>query len=76
MTYHPLYNADPTNISVVLFADDTSVIINESNFVHLESKLTTVFRLMNEWYNLNMLSLNFNKTCCMQLTTKKILLIN
>jgi hypothetical protein len=56
----------------VLFADDTSVIINESNLVHLESELTVVFRLMNELFNLNVLSLNFNKTCCMQFTTKKI----
>jgi hypothetical protein len=71
-----IQNADPSNISVVLFIDDTSVIINDSNFVHLESKLTVVFRLMNEWFNLNLLSLNFNKTCCMQFTAKKIVLIN
>jgi hypothetical protein len=70
MTYHPfIQNADSSNISVVLFTDDTSVIINESTFVHLVSKLTVVFRLMNKWFQLNMLSLNFNRlaVCNLQL---------
>jgi hypothetical protein len=48
----------PMNTSVVLFADDTSVIINESNFINFERKLNMVFKLMNEWFNSNLLSLN------------------
>jgi hypothetical protein len=49
------------NTLVVLFADDTSVIINESNFIILERKRNTVFKLMKEWFNLNLLSLNLGK---------------
>jgi hypothetical protein len=67
---HFILHSDPSNISVILFADDTSVIINELNHKHLERKLNVVFKLMNEWFNLNMLSLNFDKTCCVQFLTK------
>jgi hypothetical protein len=48
---------------VFLFADDTSVIINELNITDLESKLKILLKLMNEWFHSNMLSLNFDKTC-------------
>jgi hypothetical protein len=58
------------NTSVVLFADDTSVIINESNFINLERKFNTVFKLMKEWLNSNLLSLNLGKTYCIQFSTK------
>jgi protein associated with RNAse G/E len=58
------------NTSVVLFANDTSVIINESNFTNLERKLNMVFKSMKEWFNSNMLSLNLGKTYCMQFSTK------
>jgi hypothetical protein len=60
----------PLNTSVVLFADDTSVIINESNFINLERKLNTVFKSMKELFNSNLLSLNLGKTYCMQFSTK------
>jgi hypothetical protein len=55
----------------VLFVDDSSVIINELNVIPLERKLNIVFRLMNEWFNLNMLSLNFDKTCCVHFLAKQ-----
>jgi hypothetical protein len=71
-----IQSAAASNISVVLFTDDTSIIKNELNFTHLERKLTTVLRLMNEWFKLNMFSLNCNKTCSMQFTTITILIIN
>jgi hypothetical protein len=70
-----IQNAAPSNISVVLFANDTCVIINEVNFTYLERKLTLVLRLMIEQLRLNVLSLNFNKTCSRQFTTIKNLLI-
>jgi hypothetical protein len=58
------------NTSAVLFADDTSVIINESNFINFERKLNVIFELTNEWFNSNFLSLNLGKTYCMQFLTK------
>jgi hypothetical protein len=61
----------PTNTSIVLFADDTSVIINELNFNHLEEKLNLLLKLMNEWFNLNILSLSYDKTCCMKFAAKQ-----
>jgi hypothetical protein len=61
----------PTNTSTVLFAGDTSVIINELNFNHLEEKLNLPLKLMNEWFKLNILSLNYDKTCCMKFAAKQ-----
>jgi hypothetical protein len=58
------------NTSAVLFADDTSVIINESNFINFERKLNMIFKATNEWFNTNLLSLNLGKTYCMQFLTK------
>jgi hypothetical protein len=54
----------------VLFADGTSVIVNELNFIQLEKKLSIVFRLINEWFKLNMLSLNLDKNCFVQFIAK------
>jgi hypothetical protein len=57
--------------SVILFADDTSVIVNELNFMDLESKLKILLKVMNEWFHSNKLSLNFDKTCCMKFSAKQ-----
>jgi hypothetical protein len=59
MIYLPfLQYFGPTNTSVLLFADDTSVTINELNFNNLEEKLILLLKLMNEWFNSNMLIFN------------------
>jgi hypothetical protein len=47
------------------------VITNKINFNHLEEKLNLLLKLMNEWFNLNMLSLNYDKTCCMKFAAKQ-----
>jgi hypothetical protein len=60
----------PLDTSIVLFADDTSVIINELNCSDLENKLTLLLELMNEWFHSNMLSLNLEKTSCIKFSTK------
>jgi hypothetical protein len=60
----------PTNTSVVLFADDNSVIINELNYNHLEEKLSLLLKLMIEWFHSNILALNYDKTCCMKFAAK------
>jgi hypothetical protein len=67
MIYLPLFNGLTLQIFQLLsFADDTSVIINELNFIQLERKLCMMFRLMNEWFK----SLNFDKTCFVQFIAK------
>ena len=65
-----------TNSSVILFADDTSVIINDPDLMNFEWKLNTNFRIVNEWFNSNFLSLNFDKTYYMQFITKNKILNN
>jgi hypothetical protein len=42
----------------------------ELNFNNLEDKLSLLLKLMNEWFNLNVLALNYDKTCCMKFAVK------
>jgi len=42
------------NSSVILFADDTSVIINEPCLTSFESSLNIGFRIVNKWFNFNL----------------------
>jgi endonuclease III len=58
------------NTSIIVSADDTSITVNESNFINLERELNTIFKSVKKWFNLNLLSLNFGKTYCMQFSTK------
>jgi len=58
------------NSSVILFEDDTSVIINEPCLTNFESNLNVVFRIINKWFNSNLLSLNLDKTYYIQFITK------
>jgi hypothetical protein len=65
-----LQYSGPTNASVVLFADYTSVTINELKYNQLEENLMLLLKLTNEWFNLNMLNLNYDKTYCMKFSAK------
>ena len=64
------YTVSNKNSSTVLFADDTSVIINEPCLMNFERKFNVVFQIMKEWFNSNLLSLHFCKTYYMQFITK------
>ena len=64
------YTLSNKNSSIVLFADDTSVIISEPCLMNFERKLNIVFQIMKEWFNSNFLLLNFDKTYYMQFITK------
>jgi hypothetical protein len=66
------YTLSNKNSSVVLFADDTSVIISEPCLMNFERILNIVFQIMKQWFNSNFLSLNFDKTYYMQFITKII----
>jgi hypothetical protein len=58
------------NSSVILFANDISVIINETCLTNFESNLNIVFRIIKKWFDSNLLLLNLNKTCKMQFITR------
>jgi hypothetical protein len=68
-----------TNLSdiskTIVFADDTSVIVNNSNFTDFEEVINMVLNSMNEWFSLHLLSLNFGKTHFMKFITKMALVM-
>jgi hypothetical protein len=53
----------------VLFADDTSIIVSNSNLANFENILTSSFKQLNAWFDINLLSLNYNKTQYIQFRT-------
>jgi hypothetical protein len=46
----------------VLFADDTSVIVSNPDLVNFKNDLAFSFEQLNACFNINLLSLNYNKT--------------
>jgi hypothetical protein len=56
----------------ILFADDTSVIIDELDPSVFQDRFTEVLNILNSWFNVNLLSLNFSKTHYITYTTKNI----
>jgi hypothetical protein len=50
------------NNNMVLFADDTSIIVIDTNKLNFERSLNQPFKDINTWFNANSLTLNFNKT--------------
>jgi hypothetical protein len=54
---------------LVLFADDTSIIVSNSNLANFKNYLTFSFKQLKAWFNINLLSLNYNKTQYIQFTT-------
>ena len=47
------YTLSNKNSSIVLFTDDTSVIISEPCLMNFERKINIVFQIMKEWFNSN-----------------------
>jgi hypothetical protein len=58
------------NSKLILFADDTSVIIISPNPTNFENNVNKIFHDINRWFNTNLLSLNLDQTHFMQLVTK------
>jgi hypothetical protein len=59
-----------SDTKVVLFADDTSIIITSPNQERLQTALNKNLSDINLWFKANFLSLNFNKTYYLQFRTK------
>jgi hypothetical protein len=62
------------NSKIVLFADDTSVIISNTSPLDYVNKVNEDLKCLRDWFNTNLLSLNNNKTNLMHFTTKIIVI--
>jgi hypothetical protein len=54
----------------VLFADDTSILISKPSLTEFINDINKVFGKINDWFKINLLSLNFDKTYYVQFLTK------
>jgi hypothetical protein len=63
-----LYVNDPN--SVVLFADDTSILITDPNIQNLNTMANQLFYDVNLRFNSNLLTLNYKKTHYVEYKTK------
>jgi hypothetical protein len=46
----------------ILYADDNSILLSHSNTTDFNNNINTVFKILNDWFRQNLLSLNFSKT--------------
>jgi hypothetical protein len=53
-----------------LFADDTNILCFNSNSNDLAIALKEILDLINVWFSINSLTLNLNKTNCVQILPK------
>ena len=58
------------NNKIVLFADDTSLIISNSDPIKFRDDANKILQHIQEWFNANLISLNWEKTHFMHFTTK------
>jgi hypothetical protein len=61
---------------VVLYADDTSIIITSLNPTNFTNSANKILQDINKWFTTNLLSLNADKTQYMQFVTKTSSLID
>jgi hypothetical protein len=61
---------------MVLFADDTRNIITDRNKLDFNININETFQDMNTWFNVNLLTLNFNKTQYLEFGTKNYYNVN
>jgi len=59
-----------SNSKAVLFADDTSLITINPSPIDFKKDITTACVQLNEWFNANLLFLNYVKTHCIHFMTK------
>jgi hypothetical protein len=55
----------------VLFANDTSILFTHFNLINLKENINTAFDTLNNWFNENLLCLNFEKTYYIHFVTKR-----
>ena len=58
-----------TGIKIVLFADDTNILVADKNINDLRYKLNNVMTELQTWFTLNILIVNTEKTLAMSFHT-------
>jgi hypothetical protein len=66
--WKPIHHGVPQGS--ILDADDTSIIILDKDSLKFKTKVHTVFDKINNWFQTNLLTLNFDKTNFLQFLTK------
>jgi len=64
------------NDNMVLFADDTSIIITGTNRRDFNVNTNQTFQDINTWFKVNLLTLNLNKTQYLEFRTKNYYNVN
>jgi len=59
-----------TGTKILLYVDDTSIIVTSPNLENFETKIDKIFGNINNWFKINQLALNYNKTHYLQFNTK------
>ena len=54
-------NLTSTGTKILLYADDTSIIVTSPNLENFEAKIDNIFGDINNWFKANQLTLNYNK---------------
>jgi len=57
-----LPNLASTGTKILLYADDTSIIVTSPNLKNFATKIDNIFGDINKWFKANQLILNYNKT--------------
>jgi len=60
---------------IVLFAHDTSLIVSNLDSIKFRDDANKILQHIQEWFNANLISLNWEKTHFMHFTTKIISLV-
>ena len=68
-------NSSPS-LKLTLFADDTNIIFTHPNPLDFEDENNKVFDQLLSWFQMNLLSLNLNKTHFMQFLSKTYSTVN
>ena len=50
----------------ILFADDTSVLITNPNYIQFQCELNIVLGQLSKWFKDNLLSLNLSRPICIE----------
>jgi len=59
-----------TGTKILLYADDTSIIVTSPNLEKFETEIDEIFGDVNNWLKVNKLILNYNKTHYLQFNMK------
>jgi len=70
LIYNDLLQITNDSSKIVLFADDTSMIITNPNPLNFEKSANKIIQDINEWFNTNLLSLNLHETHFVHFVTK------